>query len=151
MVLINNMDIQKIKKLIEIFTKSNLTKLEICEGKTSLKISCVNNEKKNNLSHISHKNKIYSNIKKNKEKKNKISSEYVIRSPMVGIFYRKPNLNSKPFIEVGQKIEKGDILCIVEAMKTMNQITSDKSGIIKKILIKNGQPVEFDEPLLTIE
>lgn len=150
---LNNMDIQKIKKLIEIFTKSNLTKLEICEGQTSLKISCIHNDIKNmnNLSHISDKNKINSNTKKNKETKNKISNEYIIRSPMVGIFYRKPNLNSKPFIEIGQKIEKGDILCIVEAMKTMNQITSDKSGIIKKILIKNGQPVEFDEPLLIIE
>lgn len=143
------MDIQKIKKLIEIFTKSNLTKLEICEGKTSLKISCIHNNKKKIINQSN--NNINSNDQKNNKIKNKTSDEYIIRSPMVGIFYRKPNLNSKPFIEIGQKIEKGDILCIVEAMKTMNQIISDKSGFVKKILIKNGQPVEFDEPLLIIE
>lgn len=149
---VNKMNIQKIKKLIEIFTKSNLTHLEISEGKSLLKMSCLNIKKKEKIDLSDIENNYEIDINKKKEKiTNKISNTYILRSPMVGIFYRKPSVNAQPFVEIGQKIKKGDVLCVVEAMKTMNQITSDKSGIIKKILISNGQPVEFDEPLLIIE
>ena len=73
------------------------------------------------------------------------------RSPMVGTFYRTPSPDAKAFIEVGQKVNVGDTLCIVEAMKMMNQIEADKSGTVKAILVESGQPVEFDEPLVVIE
>ena len=75
----------------------------------------------------------------------------IVRSPMVGTFYRTPSPDAKSFVEVGQKVNAGDPLCIVEAMKMMNQIEADKSGVVKAILVENGQPVEFDEPLVVIE
>ena len=78
-------------------------------------------------------------------------SGHIVRSPMVGTFYRTPSPDAKPFIEVGQKVTAGETLCIVEAMKMMNQIEADKSGVVKAILVENGQPVEFDEPLVVIE
>lgn len=78
-------------------------------------------------------------------------SGHIVRSPMVGTFYRTPSPDAKSFVEVGQKVNAGDPLCIVEAMKMMNQIEADKSGVVKAILVENGQPVEFDEPLVVIE
>jgi len=78
-------------------------------------------------------------------------SGHVVRSPMVGTFYRTPSPDAKAFVEVGQKVNAGDTLCIVEAMKMMNQIEADKSGVVKAILVENGQPVEYDEPLVVIE
>lgn len=78
-------------------------------------------------------------------------SGHIVRSPMVGTFYRTPSPDAKAFIEIGQKVNAGDTLCIVEAMKMMNQIEADKSGVVKAILVESGQPVEFDEPLVVIE
>lgn len=78
-------------------------------------------------------------------------SGHIVRSPSVGTFYRTPSPDAKAFIEVGQKVNVGDTLCIVEAMKMMNQIEADKSGTVKAILVESGQPVEFDEPLVVIE
>ena len=74
----------------------------------------------------------------------------VVRSPMVGTFYRAPSPTSANFAEPGQSVKKGDVLCIVEAMKMMNHIESDVSGVIDSILVENGQPVEYDQPLFTI-
>ncbi|KAB7698243.1 acetyl-CoA carboxylase biotin carboxyl carrier protein, partial [Plesiomonas shigelloides] len=76
---------------------------------------------------------------------------HIVRSPMVGTFYRTPSPDAKAFVEVGQTVSVGDPLCIVEAMKMMNQIEADKAGVVKAILLENGQPVEFDEPLVIIE
>ena len=75
----------------------------------------------------------------------------LVKSPMVGTFYRSANPNSKPFVEVGQSVNVGDTLCIIEAMKLMNEIESDRAGVVKAILIDNGQPVEYGEPLFVIE
>ena len=77
--------------------------------------------------------------------------EGVVKSPMVGTFYRSASPGAKPFIEVGDNVKVGDPLCIVEAMKLMNEIESDRAGVVKKILIENGQPVEFGQPLVVIE
>ena len=74
-----------------------------------------------------------------------------IKSPMVGTFYRAPSPGSKTFVEEGQQVAKGDTLCIIEAMKILNQIESDKAGVIKKILVENAQPVEYNQPLFIIE
>lgn len=78
-------------------------------------------------------------------------SGHIVRSPMVGTFYRTPSPDAKAFVEVGQRVNVGDTLCIVEAMKMMNQIEADKAGVVKAILLESGQPVEFDEPLIVIE
>jgi acetyl-CoA carboxylase biotin carboxyl carrier protein len=74
----------------------------------------------------------------------------MVRSPMVGTFYRSPSPGAASFVEVGQKVKAGDVLCIVEAMKMMNQIEADKSGTIDAILVEDGEPVEFDQPLFSI-
>ena len=79
------------------------------------------------------------------------SGGHIVRSTMVGTFYHSPSQDAKAFIAVGQKVNVGDTLCIVEAMKMMNQIEADKSGTVKAILVESGQPVEFDEPLVVIE
>lgn len=77
-------------------------------------------------------------------------SGHLVKSPMVGTFYRSPSPNSPAFVEVGQTVKKGDVVCIIEAMKMMNQIEADKSGVIEAILIEDGQPVEFDQAIFTI-
>lgn len=76
---------------------------------------------------------------------------HVVKSPMVGTFYRSANPNSPPFVEIGAQVKEGDTLCIVEAMKLMNEIESDKTGTVKAILVENGQPVEYGQPLFVIE
>jgi acetyl-CoA carboxylase biotin carboxyl carrier protein len=78
------------------------------------------------------------------------TSGHVVSSPMVGTFYRSPSPSSPPFVEVGTHVKAGDVVCIVEAMKMMNQIEAEKAGIIEAILVKDGEPVEFDQPLVTI-
>jgi acetyl-CoA carboxylase biotin carboxyl carrier protein len=75
----------------------------------------------------------------------------VVKSPMVGTFYRTSTPGANPFVEIGQTVKVGDTLCIIEAMKLLNEIESDKSGVIKAILVENGQPVEYGEPLFVIE
>ncbi|HEV2523969.1 MAG TPA: acetyl-CoA carboxylase biotin carboxyl carrier protein, partial [Gammaproteobacteria bacterium] len=78
------------------------------------------------------------------------TNEHTVTTPMVGTFYRAASPNDKPFIDVGQSVKVGSVLCIVEAMKMLNQIESDKAGIVKRILVENGQPVEFGQPLFII-
>ena len=80
----------------------------------------------------------------------KFAANCALKSPMVGTFYRAPSPGSPSFVEVGQHVKVGDVLCIVEAMKMMNQIEADKAGVIEAILVENGEPVEFDQPLFTI-
>ncbi|WP_367670618.1 acetyl-CoA carboxylase biotin carboxyl carrier protein [Sodalis-like secondary symbiont of Drepanosiphum platanoidis] len=153
------MDIRKIKKLINLVKDFNISKLEIFEKNKSIKIS--NKKSKKNFSTIKkfYKKNIKSLYSKNKKSyNNELSSskykninKYIIKSPMVGTFYRSPSPNAKPFIEIGQKINIGDVLCIIEAMKMMNQIKSDRVGIVKSIFLKNGQSVEYDEPLIALE
>lgn len=152
------MDIQKIKKLIEIIKNSDITEIQISKGSELIKIKriIIEKEKKIKKNQIEkNKNETNSENKfinfKNKNIIEKTKNTHVIRSPIVGIFYRSPSPESKPFIEIGQKIKIGDPLCIVEAMKMMNQIDSDKNGIIKSILIKNGEAVEFNQPMIIIE
>lgn len=86
-----------------------------------------------------------------KEEEKKEEELHTITSPLVGTFYRGPSPDSQPFVEVGSRVEKGQVLCIIEAMKIMNEIESDVSGVVRKILVQNGQPVEYGEPLFLIE
>ncbi|MCV2506222.1 MAG: acetyl-CoA carboxylase biotin carboxyl carrier protein [Candidatus Lightella neohaematopini] len=139
------MKINKIKKLIDLIENSSILELEIRENQETIRLS-RNNYNINNKSIEQ-----YKDSKKNLKIKEQTNENNIIRSPMVGTFYCTPYPNAKPFIQIGQKINVGDVLCIIEAMKVMNQIKSEKSGIIKKILLNNGQPVEFNEPLIIIE
>ena len=152
------MDIRKIKKLIELVEESGISELEISEGEESVRISraapaasfpvmqqayaapMMQQPAQSNAAVPSMEAPAAAEI-----------SGHIVRSPMVGTFYRTPSPDAKAFIEVGQKVNVGDTLCIVEAMKMMNQIEADKSGTVKAILVESGQPVEFDEPLVVIE
>ncbi|HSX85062.1 MAG TPA: acetyl-CoA carboxylase biotin carboxyl carrier protein, partial [Cellvibrio sp.] len=79
-----------------------------------------------------------------------VATGHIVKSPMVGTFYRSPSPGSSSFIEVGKQVKAGDVICIIEAMKMMNQIEADKTGVIEAILVEDGSPVEFDQPLVTI-
>ncbi|MCQ8229254.1 MULTISPECIES: acetyl-CoA carboxylase biotin carboxyl carrier protein [Pantoea] len=155
------MDIRKIKKLIELVEESGISELEISEGEESVRIS----RSPANAGYPMMQQAYAAPMMQQQpalatavapaapaaaEAKPEISG-HIVRSPMVGTFYRTPSPDAKAFVEVGQKVNAGDTLCIVEAMKMMNQIEADKSGVVKAILVESGQPVEFDEPLVIIE
>ena len=146
------MDLRKIKKLIEMLQESDLNEIEVKEGEESVRI----NRKKeivNNSTQFISQNKL-DNLSKAQpiEEDNKGFVDLIdVKSPMVGTFYRSPAPDKPPFVEIGQKIKVGDTLCIVEAMKMMNQVKSEFNGTIKDILVENAQPVEFDEVIITLE
>lgn len=150
------MDIRKIKKLIELVEESGISELEISEGEESVRISRNFSSAAASLpaQHFHTAPPVPDVSHTSAEVSHETScamTGYAIKSPMVGTFYRTPSPDSKPFVEVGQAVSVGDVLCIVEAMKMMNQIESDKAGIVKAILVENGQPVEFDQTLFIIE
>ena len=146
------MDLRKIKKLIEMLQESDLNEIEVKEGEESVRI----NRKKeivNNSTQFISQNKL-DNLSKAQpiEEDNKGLLDLIdVKSPMVGTFYRSPAPDKPPFVEIGQKIKVGDTLCIVEAMKMMNQVKSEFNGTIKDILVENAQPVEFGEVIITLE
>ena len=152
------MDLRKLKKLIDLVEESGISELELTEGEEKVKISrntftspqtqLTQNQAALNAQQIV---KLEEPPISNEERKTAIANDSnAINSPMVGIFYRAASPDSSPFIEVGSSVKKGDTLCIIEAMKLLNEIECDRDGIIKKILIENGQPVEFGEPLFII-
>lgn len=156
------MDIRKIKKLIELVEESGIAELEISEGEESVRISRA--PVMPNYPMMPQPYMMAPQQQQQPALANAIApaaaaaeaapaaiSGHILRSPMVGTFYRTPSPDAKAFVEVGQKVNVGDTLCIVEAMKMMNQIEADKAGVVKAILVENGQPVEFDEPLVVIE
>lgn len=153
------MDIRKIKKLIELVEESGISELEISEGEESVRISRAAPAASYPVMQQAYAAPIAQPqapaaaapaAAPAAEAKAEISG-HIVRSPMVGTFYRTPSPDAKAFVEVGQKVNVGDTLCIVEAMKMMNQIEADKAGVVKAILIESGHPVEFDEPLVVIE
>ncbi|MGL5949720.1 MAG: acetyl-CoA carboxylase biotin carboxyl carrier protein [Aeromonas sp.] len=147
------MDIRKIKKLIELVEESGIAELEISEGEESVRIS------RNFSGQVMAAPQMMMPAAAQAvaaatpavSVEPAAPSGHVLRSPMVGSFYRAATPEAKAFAEVGQRVQVGDTLCIVEAMKMMNQIEADKAGVIKAILVENGQAVEFDEPLFIIE
>ncbi|MCE1776901.1 acetyl-CoA carboxylase biotin carboxyl carrier protein, partial [Enterobacter hormaechei] len=151
------MDIRKIKKLIELVEESGISELEISEGEESVRISRALAPQsfpaaQQYIPVQAQQPALANVVAPSQALPEAISSRsaaidgHVVRSPMVGTFYRTPSPDAKPFIEIGQRVNVGDTLCIVEAMKMMNQIEADKAGVVKKILVESGQPVEFDEP-----
>lgn len=148
------MDIRKIKKLIELLESSSLSELEIHEGEESVKLS----------RHVQSATSVTmpaipapvasAPVNQTSIEKPEVSAPveegHIQRSPMVGTFYTASSPEAEPFVKVGQKVEVGDTLCIVEAMKMFNQIESEFAGTVTKVLVENGQPIEFDEPLYVI-
>ncbi|PHI41197.1 acetyl-CoA carboxylase biotin carboxyl carrier protein subunit [Actinobacillus succinogenes] len=150
------MDIRKIKKLIELVEESGIMELEISEGEESVRIS------RGSAAPSSVQYTVPAAAPAPIAAPAVVPvaaapaaapelSGHVIRSPMVGTFYRSPSPEAKAFVEVGQSVKVGDALCIVEAMKMMNRIEADKAGVVKAILVNDGEAVEFDEPLIVIE
>ncbi|CAM3737985.1 acetyl-CoA carboxylase biotin carboxyl carrier protein [Rheinheimera salexigens] len=149
------MDIRKIKKLIELLEESGITELEITEGEESVRISRHGPAQHAPMQYSmpmqqqQHPLAVAPPVAAAPEAP-KVISGHTVKSPMVGSFYRASSPTAKSFVEVGQTVNVGDTLCIVEAMKMMNQIQSDKAGVVKEILLENGEPVEFDQPLFVI-
>lgn len=150
------MDIRKVKKLIELLEESNIDELEIKEGEESVRIS------RNGGVQMAAPQPAMAMpaaapapapapapAEAPAAKEPSING-HVIKSPMVGTFYRAPSPGSPAFVEVGQHVKAGDVVCIVEAMKMMNQIEADKSGTVEAILVDDGEPVEFDQAMITI-
>ncbi|MBE3669861.1 acetyl-CoA carboxylase, biotin carboxyl carrier protein [Vibrio navarrensis] len=153
------MDIRKIKKLIELVEESGIAELEISEGEESVRISRHGQmmAAPAPIHYAAAPAMAPAPVaaapvaEATPAAAPAVSAGHKVLSPMVGTFYRSPSPDSKAFIEVGQSVKAGDTLCIVEAMKMMNQIEADKSGVVTAILVEDGQPVEFDQPLVVIE
>jgi len=146
------MDIRKIKKLIEIIEESDIAELEIKEGEESIRISRYSAAPAQVTYAPAPMGVAPAAITATPAAhvEEKISG-HAVKSPMVGTFYRSASPGSKVFVEVGQSVMSGDTLCIIEAMKILNQIEADKSGVITKILVDNAEPVEYGQPLFIIE
>ena len=148
------MDIRKVKKLIELLEESGIAELEIHEGEESVRISRHSPTMVQSVSAMPAmpaQATASAQPAAITETAQSVSSGHQIKSPMVGTFYASASPTSEPFVTEGQKVNVGDTLCIIEAMKMMNQIEADKSGIITSILVENASPVEFDQVLFTIE
>ena len=160
------MDIRKIKKLIELLEESGIAEIEIKEGEEAVRISRmpvgVSATQPPQLTHLggispsaaaaaaaaaAGAEAVAAESAAQKPK----PSEHVITAPMVGTFYASPSPGAKPFVEIGDEIKVGQVLCIIEAMKMMNQIEADKAGRLASVMARNGDPVEFGQPLFVVE
>ena len=152
------MDLRKIKKLTELLEGSGLAEIEVKEGEESIKLSRHSQYQpmQNNQTMMPVMQTQQATIQEITPQAENISEQSLpegdtIESPMVGTFYRAASPDSKVFVEEGQKVNKGDTVCILEAMKMMNQVTTEQSGTIIKILVKDSEPVEFGQPLFIIK
>ncbi|WP_415894970.1 acetyl-CoA carboxylase biotin carboxyl carrier protein [Neptuniibacter sp. PT34_22] len=146
------MDIRKVKKLIELLEESNINEIEIKEGEESVRISRGSSVVAAPVAApvaVAAPAAAPAPVAEAAPEAPQTSG-HVVKSPMVGTFYTAPSPSSPAFAEVGQTVKVGDVICIVEAMKMMNQIEADKAGVIEAILVEDGQPVEYDQPLVTI-
>ena len=150
------MDLRKLKKLIDLVQESGIAELEITEGEEKVRIV------KGGSVNVSAA-PVFAAPQAERAAAPAAAPApaatpeapaapegHVVKAPMVGTFYRSPSPDAKPFVEVGQPVKEGDTICIIEAMKLMNEIEADKDGVIKAILVENGQPVEYGEPLIVI-
>jgi len=152
------MDIRKVKKLIEMLEESSLAEIEIKEGEESIRISRTSGVAPQvvTVGHapaaaVAPTATALPPVASAEGPASPVPAGHAVTSPMVGSFYRAPSPGAKPFVEVGSTVNVGDTLCIIEAMKMLNEIESDKAGVIKAILKENGQPVEYGEALFIIE
>ncbi len=155
------MDLRKLKKLIDLVQESGIAELEITEGEEKVKIVKGGAPAVAPPSYDAHQ--VAASAPRPAAEPTRAAATpslpaeagpaqegQLVKAPMVGTFYRSPSPDAKPFVEVGQTVKKGDTVCIVEAMKLMNEIESDVAGVVKAILVENGQPVEYGQPLFVI-
>ena len=146
------MDIRKIKKLIEMLQESDLNEIEVTQGEESVKISRGGSfTRVDNVVSQAPISTPQISVQNEEIVEEKKIEGNVVTSPIVGTFYRKPAPDKDPFIKVGDSVEAGDVLCIIEAMKMMNEIKSDYSGVIQSIEVEDGQPVEFGQSIIIIK
>jgi len=153
------MDIRKVKKLIELLEESGIAELEINEGEESVRISRYStapaqapvNYAAPPATAAAAPAPAAAPAEESSEDEDSLPSGHIVKSPMVGTFYSASSPASKPFVNIGDSVAEGDTVCIVEAMKILNQIEADASGIVKAVLVENAQPVEYGQPLLIIE
>ena len=151
------MDIRKVKKLIELIQESGISEIEVHEGEESVRITSH---------HITSTPQTVvqtpqANVQENVDPTlmqnapetplPAVDEGHIIKSPMVGIFYSSSSPDTPGFVEIGQTVEKGDILCIIEAMKIMNQIEADVTGVVSKVYVENGEPIEYGQPLFALK
>ena len=150
------MDIRKIRKLIELLKETGISEIEIKEGEESLRLSCYHQGQVQTTYHAPVVTEVPHFSEKVHESpaptpaSEKITGHQIL-SPMVGTLYTAASPETPPFVKVGQSVKVGDTLCIIEAMKMFNEIEADKSGVIQAILVDNGSPVEFGQPLFVIQ
>ncbi len=144
------MDIRKVKKLIEMLEQSSIAEIEIREGEELVRVSRASTVATQVNEAISPASSDRPSPAAADVASVPTADGYSIRSPMVGTFYNAPSPDSPPYVQVGQTVSKGAVLCIIEAMKLMNQIECDRDGIVTSVLVENGQPVEYGEPLFVI-
>ncbi len=151
------MDLRKLKKLIDLVEESGISELELTEGEEKVRISRALMHSAAPVTHYvsapASAPALASSATAATATSEPVAAEvqgHIVKSPMVGTFYRSSSPDSKAFFDVGSKVEVGETLCIIEAMKLLNEIESDFAGVIKEILVENGQPVEYGEPLFVI-
>ncbi|AHV94812.1 acetyl-CoA carboxylase biotin carboxyl carrier protein [Bordetella holmesii] len=147
------MDLRKLKTLIDLVAESGIAELEITEGEGKVRIVKFSQT----LQPVAYQAPEAAAVvaaaapaAAPAAPAAPVVQGHVVKAPMVGTFYRSPNPGSAPFVDVGQTVKEGDALCIIEAMKLLNEIEADKSGVIKEILVENGEPVEYGQPLFVI-
>ena len=155
------MDLRKIKKLMELLEESGIAEIEVKEGEESIKLSRnISSSTNMQIPQIIQQpvqtsqppaNQQASDMGTNAVDNLKKEKRNTVNSPMVGTFYASASPESKPFVTIGQSVKKGDTLCILEAMKMMNQVQAESDGKIVEILVDNAEPVEFDQPLFVLE
>jgi acetyl-CoA carboxylase biotin carboxyl carrier protein len=145
------MDLRKLKKLIDLVEESGISELELTEGEEKVRISRALMHSAAPVAHYVAPQAAHATPVPTAAAPVIAEVEgHIVKSPMVGTFYRSSSPDAKAFIDIGSKVAVGDTLCIIEAMKLLNEIDSDFAGVIKKILVENGQPVEYGEPLFVI-
>ena len=151
------MDLRKLKKLIDLVEESGIAELEITEGEEKVRISRNNSSNAPATASVTQVAAPATSAPAapgapavTGEPVAAAPEGHVLKSPMVGTYYRAPTPGAKAFVEVGQTVNEGDTVCIIEAMKLLNEIEADRSGVIKAILVENGQPVEYGHPLMVI-
>lgn len=150
------MDLRKLKTLIDLVAESGIAELEVTEGDGKVRI--VKTQQAAAATYVAAPTPVAAPAVAPAAAapaaapvaSEPVVSGHVVKAPMVGTFYRAPNPNSPPFVEVGASVKEGQSLCIIEAMKLLNEIEADKTGVIKEILVENGEPVEFGQPLFII-
>jgi acetyl-CoA carboxylase biotin carboxyl carrier protein len=145
------MDLRKLKKLIDLVQESGISELEVTEGEEKVKIVKSGGSAVAYAAPAPPAPTPAPVVAPAPEATPAAIQGHVVKSPMVGTFYRSPSPGAKHFVEVGDTVKSGDTICIIEAMKLLNEIECDKDGVIKAILVENGQPVEYGEPLVVID